>query len=593
MFAGVQFASAASADLKLSSANNFDYLRQLTIPSGFGNGEFTLELWIKPNNSYPTGSTASGSGQLTNWSSADLAPYSSGGWWYEGNFLLDGHNNANSNFQNGTFTLQFYGRGRVRWLFGDGASGNVSGKVWSVGAYPATNAPSLLDGQWHHLELVRRFSGSSGSQLELWQDGVLIDTESTPGRPNMRQWWDSWTGFYSNQRGWFWGAEKQAAIGAFSQYEDYKGLVDEVRFWSRAKSSTELNTNWRAAVTGGESGLVGRYAFGEGSGSSTCSSITTSNCITFVNAPNAWNTGEAPVGGGGGSADTTAPTTPTNLQGSAGSPTAVALTWTASTDGVGVASYRVMRDGVVAGTSAGTSYNDSGRTANTTYSYTVSAVDAAGNRSGESAARQVTTPAAPPPGDTTAPTVPGSFTATASSSTSVALSWGASSDNVAVASYRVMRNGTAVATVSGTSYSNTGLTANTTYTYTVSAVDTAGNRSAESASRQVTTPASTPPPSPPTGTDTAKPTAPTGLAATSTSTTVTLTWTAATDNVGVVRYNIWRNGFEAGSTTGTSFTHTGLAASTTYTYTVSACDAAGNESGDSAPRTVTTRAAGQ
>src|SRR5689334_12769476 len=50
------FASAASLDLKLSSANNFDYFRQLTIPSGFGNGEFTLELWIKPNNAYPTGS---------------------------------------------------------------------------------------------------------------------------------------------------------------------------------------------------------------------------------------------------------------------------------------------------------------------------------------------------------------------------------------------------------------------------------------------------------------------------------------------------------------------------------------------------------
>jgi chitodextrinase len=583
----VQSAAAASLDLKLSSPNNFDYFRQLTIPPGFGNGEFTLEVWIRPNNAYPTGSTASGSGQLNNWSSADLAPYSSSGWWYEGNFLLDGHNNANSNFHNGTFTLQFYGRGRVRWLFGDGASGNVSGRLWSVGAYPATNAPSLLDGQWHHLALVRRFTGTSGSRLELWQDGVLIDTESTSARTNMRQWWDNWNGFYSNQRGWFWGAEKQAAIGAFSQYEDYKGLVDELRFWSRAKTSSELGTNWRAAVTGGESGLVGRYAFSEGSGSSTCSSITTSHCITLINAPNAWNTGEAPLGGGG--ADTTAPSVPGSLQGSATSSTAVSLSWTASTDNVGVASYRVMRNGVSVGTAAGTSYNDSGLSANTTYSYTVSAVDAAGNRSGESAARQVTTQASTPPSDTTAPSVPTNLSGTSTSS-SVTLSWSASTDNVGVASYRVMRNGVSVGTVTGTTFTNSGLAASTTYSYTVSAVDAAGNRSAESATRQVTTSASAPPPS---GNDTTKPTAPTSLAATSTSTSVTLTWTAATDNVGVVRYNVWRNGFSAGSTTGTSFTHTGLSSSTTYTYTVSACDAANNESGDSAPRTVTTRAAGQ
>ena len=585
----MQSASAASLDLKLSSPNNYDYLRQLTIPSGFGNGEFTLEVWIRPNNAYPTGSTASGSGQLNNWSSADLAPYSSSGWWYEGNFLLDGHNNAGSNFHNGTFTLQFYGRGRVRWLFGDGASGNLSGRVWSVGAYPATNAPSLLDGQWHHLALVRRFSGSSGSQLELWQDGVLIDTESSSARTNMRQWWDNWSGFYSDQRGWFWGAEKQAAIGAFSQYEDYKGLVDELRFWSRAKSSSELNTNWRAAVTGGESGLVGRYAFGEGSGSSTCSSITTSNCITLINAPNAWNTAEAPVGGsGGGGADTTVPTAPSNLQGSASSSTTVALTWSASSDNVGVANYRVMRNGQTAGTAAGTSYSDSGLSANTTYSYTVSAVDAAGNRSAESAVRQVTTTAAPPPADTTAPTTPTNLTGTATSS-SVTLSWSPSSDNVGVTSYRVRRNGVFAGTTSGTSFTNSGLAAGTTYSYTVSAVDAAGNRSAESATRQVTTQAS----APTGGNDWTAPSAPTNLTATTTSTSATLTWTAATDNVGVVKYNIWRGGYFAGSTTGTSFTHTGLSPSTTYSYAVSAVDAANNESGDSEKRVVTTKAAGQ
>jgi len=79
--------------------------------------------------------------------------------------------------------------------------------------------------------------------------------------------------------------------------------------------------------------------------------------------------------------------------------------------------------------------------------------------------------------DTTAPAQPTSFKATPTQ-TSVSLTWGASTDNVAVAGYKVYRNGTQITTTTGTSYTNTGLTAGTTYTYTVIAYDSAGNNSA-------------------------------------------------------------------------------------------------------------------
>ena len=84
--------------------------------------------------------------------------------------------------------------------------------------------------------------------------------------------------------------------------------------------------------------------------------------------------------------------------------------------------------------------------------------------------------------DTTAPTAPTGLGATASSSSQINLSWGAASDSVGVTGYRVERcqgagcgNFAQIATTSGTSYSNTGLTGSTSYSYRVRAADAAGN----------------------------------------------------------------------------------------------------------------------
>ena len=89
--------------------------------------------------------------------------------------------------------------------------------------------------------------------------------------------------------------------------------------------------------------------------------------------------------------------------------------------------------------------------------------------------------------DTTPPSTPANLAATAVSSSQINLAWTASTDNVAVTGYKVFRNGTQVGTATTNSYSDTGLTASTAYSYTVSAYDAAGNNSAQSSSASATT----------------------------------------------------------------------------------------------------------
>jgi hypothetical protein len=97
-------------------------------------------------------------------------------------------------------------------------------------------------------------------------------------------------------------------------------------------------------------------------------------------------------------------------------------------------------------------------------------------------------------GDATPPSVPTGLTATAASTTQINLSWTASTDNVGVKNYQVFRNGTQVGAPTTTSYSDTGLTASTSYSYTVKATDAAGNVSIASSIASATTQALQVPP---------------------------------------------------------------------------------------------------
>jgi hypothetical protein len=265
---------AGSVRFVENAPRNYDFGDQASLPPTFGRGEFTLELWFKADDRFPVGETDRGTiGQLTNWSDLDLRPYASGGWWHPGNWLLDGHSRPagfdTADSREGTFSLQFYGGGRLRWMFADDALVVPIGKVWTVQAAPATKTASLLDGQWHHVACVRRWVEESKAQLELWIDGKMVASQIIPQRVNMRKYWDSLPHPDDPKElgGWCWGAEVMTAWEFyFTQYEDYKGLMDELRFWDRARTADELASSWRSALRGNEKGLVGWFDFEEREG---------------------------------------------------------------------------------------------------------------------------------------------------------------------------------------------------------------------------------------------------------------------------------------------------------------------------------------
>jgi len=178
------------------------------------------------------------------------------------------------------------------------------------------------------------------------------------------------------------------------------------------------------------------------------------------------------------STDSQAPSVPTGVSATPQSHDRVQVSWTASTDNAAVVGYKVYRNGAFAGATTGLNYTDGGLTESTTYSYTVSAFDAVGNESAQSSpAVTATTPPAP---DTQAPSMPGSVTATAKSPSVVQVSWSASTDNVSVTGYKILRNGSQIGTSVTASYTDTGRASSTTYSYTVSAYDGASNNSAQS-----------------------------------------------------------------------------------------------------------------
>lgn len=167
--------------------------------------------------------------------------------------------------------------------------------------------------------------------------------------------------------------------------------------------------------------------------------------------------------------------------------------------------------------------------------------------------------------------------------------------------YKVFRNSGGSTTINETTpiatgltastYTDSSLSASTTYQYKVSAYDAAGNESIHTPTSGYGATTATPP-------DTTAPSVPTGLSVTATTSgTASLSWTASTDAVGVTGYKIFRSTSstgtytQVGSSASVTYTDTGLTASTTYYYKVSAYDAAGNDSAQTAVASGTTLAA--
>lgn len=133
-------------------------------------------------------------------------------------------------------------------------------------------------------------------------------------------------------------------VGYTQSYFD--GIIDEVRVYNRALSASDILEIYNSA-------------------------------------------GAAPV------PDTTSPSIPTNLTATTVSYYQINLSWSASTDNVGVTGYRIYRGGIQIGTSTTATYSDVNASPSTTYTYTVSAYDSAGNISNQSSSASATTQAAP------------------------------------------------------------------------------------------------------------------------------------------------------------------------------------------------------
>ncbi len=196
-----------------------------------------------------------------------------------------------------------------------------------------------------------------------------------------------------------------------------------------------------------------------------------------------------------GSPDTTPPSVPTGLTATANSPSQINLTWTASTDNVGVAGYKVFRNGAQVGTVANPSYSDTGLTQNTTYNYAVSAFDAAGNASAPSATVSASTPlpdTTPPSASMTAPANGATVSGTVSVSANAA-------DDVEVASVEFLLDGVTIGTDTTVPYSvqwNTSTTSNGAHSLSARASDTSGNFGITSGVVHVTVNNTAPPPPP-------------------------------------------------------------------------------------------------
>lgn len=174
------------------------------------------------------------------------------------------------------------------------------------------------------------------------------------------------------------------------------------------------------------------------------------------------------------------------------------------------------------------------------------------------------------PPDTTPPSIPANLTGGSSSSSTVSLSWNASTDNVGVAGYYVLRNGVKIATTAETYFQDSGLAGATTYVYMLKAFDLAGNVSPPSLSLDITTK------------DAGPPSPPSNLVATAVSCqNINLTWSASTD-IDVTSYLVFRGTSrtalsQVGTTSSeiTSFSNYSLNPSTKYYFGVEAVDNSG------------------
>jgi chitodextrinase len=419
---------------------------------------------------------------------------------------------------------------------------------------------------------------------------------------------------------------------------------------ANASSSTRVDLAWNASTD--NVGVTGYEVFRGGAYLATASGTSYSDTAAASGAAQSYQVRALDAAGNrsglGNTAtattppapDTQAPSVPANLTASASSATQVDLSWSASTDNVGVTGYEVYRNGIPLTTKAGTSHSDTPVNPGTAYTYQVRAFDTAGNRSAFGSATTVTTPTGntvkiSPEADarvfqSTATTNYGTVDLRVDGGTDPAvdsylkftvsgLASPVQSAKLRLYAFSGTADGPAVYTT-GTGWSESGVTWNNRPASTSGATDDKGTIATNSwveynvapfvqgngtysfrlatsstdgvdiRSREFTDATLRPqlvvmvaPP------DTQAPATPSGLHANAVSATrVDLSWNAATDNVGVTGYEVFRDGAYLATASGASYSDISASPATAYSYQVRALDAANNRSGFSDTATATT-----
>lgn len=265
--------------------------------------------------------------------------------------------------------------------------------------------------------------------------------------------------------------------------------------------------------------------------------------------------------------------------------TSATLAWLPSVDDSGRVTYVVYRDGKRVATGIASPTTVTGFSCGTRYRIGVAARDGSGNESAP-AVRELFTAVCRVGPDMTPPTMPDSLAVIGQTQTSLTLSWSRSTDNVGVTSYRMFVGAVQIGTSPVTSFTFTGLLCGRSYSLGVAASDAAGNISPLARTSRATAACGAP-------SDTTPPTTPGSLTvAGRTQTSLTLTWSASSDNVGVAGYSVYNGAIEVAIAAGTGTTLTGLACGTTFTVGVAAFDGAGNRSSTSTVSAATAACAG-
>ena len=180
--------------------------------------------------------------------------------------------------------------------------------------------------------------------------------------------------------------------------------------------------------------------------------------------------------------DTEAPSVPSGLTVTNTTTYSIDLSWTASTDNIGVSSYDVYVDGNLEASTSNVNYTITGLSSNITYDLTVSARDIADNVSPQSAPLTVVTQE-----DTEAPSVPMNIVISDETDVSFKITWDPSTDNTEVIHYNIYIDNIFHDMINISSYTIYELTASTTYSVTLEAVDGLNNTSAQSVPVNATT----------------------------------------------------------------------------------------------------------